>query len=120
MWTLWSLGCATTAARVALRFKVQGEFRAEDYFAILAFVFLTGLAAVVTSEAPIFEMTRIYMLAAATDPLTPLPLPADEYVARTTTALKLMFAYSIGVPEIFNSLTVPRQMLLFWSALWAG
>lgn len=100
MWSLWSVGCATTVARVALRFRVQGTFRAEDYFAILAFVFLTALAAVVTRESPIFEMTQTYELAAAVDPSTPLPLPADEYISRTTTALKLMFAYGTRRPRI--------------------
>ena len=53
---------------------------------------LTGLTAVVTVDESIFEMTRTYLLAAATDPLTPLPLPAAEFTARTETALKLMFA----------------------------
>jgi hypothetical protein len=102
VWTLWSLGCATTVARIAIRFKLQGAFRAEDYFAILAFVFLTALAAVVTCEAPIFEMTQTYLLAAVKDPLTPLPLPEDEYIARTRAALKMMFAYSITFAGIFQ------------------
>jgi hypothetical protein len=89
-------------ARVALRFRVQGTFRADDYFAILAFVFLTALAAVVTRESPIFEMTQTYELPAAVDPSTPLPLPADEYISRTTTALKLMFAYGTRRPRILR------------------
>ena len=38
------------------------------------------------------------------DPSTPLPLPQDEFVERTSTSLKLMFS----------------QMLLFWTTLWAG
>lgn len=97
MWTLWSLGCATTIARIVLRLKAQGNLRAEDYLAILAFLFLTGLSAVVTRETPVFEMTQAYLLAAVEDPTTPLPLPLDEYTARTVTVLKLMFAYVIGV-----------------------
>ncbi|RFU35034.1 hypothetical protein B7463_g1268, partial [Scytalidium lignicola] len=96
---------ATTIARIVLRFKLQGfRFRTEDYCAILAQLFLTGLAAVITASAPIFMITRTYELAAVVDPSTPLPFPADVYTARTITALKLMFA----------------QMLLFWSTLWAG
>jgi hypothetical protein len=75
VWTLWSLGLTTTIARVILRLRVQHRFHAEDYFAIVAFVFFTGLTAVVTTAAPIFEMTRAYLLAAAVNPLTPPPLP---------------------------------------------
>lgn len=97
MWTLWSLGCVTTIARIVLRLRAQGSLRAEDYLAILAFLFLTGLSAVVTREAPGFEMTQTYLLAAAEDPTTPLPLPLDEYIASTVTMLKLMFAYGIRV-----------------------
>ncbi|KAH8808634.1 hypothetical protein F5884DRAFT_378380 [Xylogone sp. PMI_703] len=105
VWTLWVLGLLTTIARIALRLKIQGfRFRAEDYLAISAQAFLTGLAAVITCSAPVFMITRAYELAVVRDPSTPLPLPLDVYTARTITALKLMFA----------------QMLLFWSALWAG
>lgn len=104
VWTLWSLGFSSTVGRIVLRWKIQGSFRAEDYLAIAAFVFLTALCAVVTGLAPIFEMTQQYLLEAASDPLTPLPLPYNQYIARTETALKLMFA----------------QMLLFWSTLWGG
>ncbi|KAJ4362768.1 hypothetical protein N0V95_001259 [Ascochyta clinopodiicola] len=38
------------------------------------------------------------------DPSTPMPLPPDEFIARTQTSLKLMFS----------------QMLLFWTTLWAA
>ncbi|UPX10669.1 uncharacterized protein EKO05_0001312 [Ascochyta rabiei] len=38
------------------------------------------------------------------DPTTPMPLPADEFIGRTQTSLKLMFS----------------QMLLFWTTLWAA
>jgi hypothetical protein len=89
---LWSLALTTTTARIVLRLKVQGNFFAEDYFAVLAFVFLTGLVAVVTYITPIWEMISTYLLAASVNPLTPLPLPAAEFTARTITALKLMFA----------------------------
>ena len=92
MWTLWGLGFLTTLGRVILRMKVQGNLHAEDYFALAGFVFLTGLAAVVTTATPLFEMTQKYLVAAAENPLTPLPLPLPEFEARTITALKLMFA----------------------------
>jgi hypothetical protein len=105
VWTLWSLGLTTTIARVILRLRVQHRFQAEDYFAIVAFVFLTGLTAVVTTAAPIFEMTRAYLLAAAVNPLTPLPLPLPEFTARTITALKLMFAWVIYLNASFRILT---------------
>ncbi|KAG0648038.1 hypothetical protein D0Z07_5941 [Hyphodiscus hymeniophilus] len=104
VWTLWSLALTTTIARVVIRLRIQRKFYAEDYFAVLAMVFLTTLSAVVTAAAPIFEMTQAYLIAAAVDPETPLPLPAAEFTAHTIRALKLMFA----------------QMLLFWSTLWAG
>jgi hypothetical protein len=97
VWTLWSLGCATTIARIVLRFNAQGKLHAEDFLAILAFLFLTGLTAVATREGPIFEMTQTYLLAVAEDPSTPLPLPLDQYIDRTTTALKLMFGYGVLV-----------------------
>jgi hypothetical protein len=34
--------------------------------------------------------------------------------------LKLMFAYGTRGLVFCHSLTAPRQMLLFWSTLWAG
>ena len=82
----------TTIARVILHLRIQRKFHAEDYFSIVAFVFLTGLTAVVTTAAPIFEMIQAYLLAAAVNLSAPLPLPLPEFTARTITALKLMFA----------------------------
>jgi hypothetical protein len=41
---------------------------------------------------PMFEMERSYLLAAASNPLTPLPLPEAQFVAQTVKSLKLMFA----------------------------
>ena len=65
----------------------------EDYFALLAFLFLTALTAVITVLAPIFYMARGYMIAAATDPFTPPPMPLEEMMGRQVLGLKLMFAY---------------------------
>lgn len=59
---------------------------------MLAFLFLTALTAVITVLAPIFYMARAYMIAAARDPLTPLPMPLDEMLGRQIMGLKLMFA----------------------------
>jgi hypothetical protein len=67
-------------------------------------VTLTALSAVITRLLPQFYLAGEYTKAAMLDPLTPLPLPQDEFMARTSTSLKLMFS----------------QMLLFWTTLWAG
>jgi hypothetical protein len=92
VWGLWSVALVTSIGRVILRHRVQGQFHAEDYFALLGFIFLSALTAVVTVVTPIFEMERSYLLAAASNPLTPLPLPEAQFVAQTIKALKLMFA----------------------------
>jgi hypothetical protein len=62
------------------------------FLAFLAFLFLSGLAAVVSRESIVFIMTQTYLLAAAKNPSTPLPLPENEYIAQSEMALKLMFA----------------------------
>ncbi|KAL1960605.1 hypothetical protein VTO42DRAFT_7184 [Malbranchea cinnamomea] len=104
IWALWGLGFITTICRGVLRFRVQGKYMLEDYFALTGFIFLTALTAVITVLTPIFFLARGYMIAAAKNPFTPPPLPIDAMMARQVKALKLMFA----------------QMLLFWSTLWAG
>ncbi|KAG9187022.1 hypothetical protein G6011_10130 [Alternaria panax] len=48
-----------------------------------------------------FFLAQEYSKAAIADSITPLPLPPDEFVERTRTALKFMFS----------------QMLLFWITL---
>jgi hypothetical protein len=53
---------------------------------------------------PQFYLANEYAKATLGDPLTPLPLPVDEFVERTRTSLKLVFS----------------QMLLFRTVLWAG
>ena len=92
VWTLWSVALVTSIGRVILRHRIQGQFHADDYFALLGFIFLSALTAVVTVVTPIFEMERSYLLAAASNPLTPLPLPEAQFIAQTIKSLKLMFA----------------------------
>ena len=108
VWALWLIACFATVARVALRRAVQGSFtfRAEDWLAFAAFAFLSGLAAVVTRESLVFMMTQTYLLDAAKDPETPLPLPAAEYIAQTEMALKLMFSYGFSFPFLWELLRV--------------
>jgi hypothetical protein len=92
VWTLWSLAFSTTIARVVLRWRIQGTFYGEDYLAFLSFLFFTGLTGVVVAVTPMFDMSRNYLIAASNDPLTPTPLPLEDFTAQTITALKLMFA----------------------------
>ena len=66
--------------------------------------FLAALTAIITRLLPHFYLLGEYPEAAAKDPLTPLPLPADELNKRTIQSLKLMFS----------------QMLFFWTTLWSG
>jgi uncharacterized membrane protein len=92
VWSLWSVALVTSIVRVILRHRIQGQFHAEDYFALLGFIFLSALTAVVTVVTPIFEMERSYLLAVVSNPLTPLPLPEAQFEAQNVKALKLMFA----------------------------
>ena len=93
-----------TALRGFLRWKSQRRLFADDYFVFFGLLSLTALSAVITCLLPQFFLAQTYMTAAIADPLTPMPLPADEFVERTRTSLKFMFS----------------QMLLFWTTLWAG
>jgi hypothetical protein len=87
-----------------LRWQSQRKLFADDYFVFFGLLSLTALSAVITCVLPQFFLAAEYSKAATMNPLTPLPLPADEFMERTRTSLKLMFS----------------QMLLFWTTLWAG
>ena len=90
--------------RATLQWSRRGCLHDDDYFVFAGLLFLTALAAVITRLLPQFYLAANYVVAAAKDPTTPLPLPPDEFSGRTITSLKLMFC----------------QMLLFWTTLWAG
>lgn len=104
IWILWGVSLILTALRGFLRWHSQHRLYADDHFVFFGFVTLTGLTAVITCLLPQFFLAQDYSKAAMQDPLTPLPLPKDEFVERTVTSLKLLFC----------------QMLLFWTTLWAG
>jgi hypothetical protein len=93
-----------TVLRAVLRWRSRHEFFGDDYFVFFGLLSLTGLSAVITCLLPQFYLAGNYQKAFMDDPRTPLPLPLDEFIERTRTALKLMFT----------------QMLLFWTTLWAG
>jgi len=104
IWTLWGVSFFCTILRGFLRWKSQHRLFADDYFVFFGLFSLTALSAVITCLLPQFFLAQEYSKAAILDPLTPLPLPPDEFIERTRTSLKFMFS----------------QMLLFWTTLWAG
>ncbi|OCL02113.1 hypothetical protein AOQ84DRAFT_401401 [Glonium stellatum] len=104
VWVMWGASFTMTIARGGLRWYSQQQLFADDYFVFGGLLTLTGLSAVITRLLPQFYLTAEYMKAMVANPLTPLPLPQEEFVHRTETSLKLMFS----------------QMLLFWSTLWAA
>jgi hypothetical protein len=101
---LWSIAFLFTVLRGLLKWHSRHQFFADDHFVFFGLLSLTGLTAVITCLLPQFYLASDYQKAAVDDPRTPLPLPPDEFVERTRTALQLMFT----------------QMLLFWTTLWAG
>ncbi|KAI4667611.1 uncharacterized protein J4E88_010275 [Alternaria novae-zelandiae] len=103
-WTLWGVSFLCTTLRGFLRWKSQHRLFADDYFVFFGLLSLTALSAVITCLLPQFFLAQEYSKAAILDPLTPLPLPPDEFIERTRTSLKFMFS----------------QMLLFWTTLWAA
>lgn len=103
-WTLWATCFTLTILRGFLRWRSQRRLFADDHFAFFGLLSLTALSAVITRLLPQFFLAAEYSKAAINDPLTPLPLPADEFIEKTRTSLKFMFS----------------QMLLFWTTLWAG
>ncbi|KAK1598199.1 uncharacterized protein LY79DRAFT_586820 [Colletotrichum navitas] len=81
-----------TVFRGSFQWILQRRLYADDYLIIAGLATLTALSVVITAMLPQFYLAG-----------EPLPLPLDEFVARSTAALKLMFS----------------QMLLFWTTLWA-
>jgi len=104
IWTLWGVSFLCTTLRGVLRWKSQHRLFADDYFVFFGLLSLTALSAVITCLLPQFFVAQEYSKAAILNPLTPLPLPPEEFIERTRTSLKFMFS----------------QMLLFWTTLWAG
>ncbi|KDN67704.1 hypothetical protein CSUB01_01232 [Colletotrichum sublineola] len=104
IWALWAVALGTTIFRCSFQWILQRRLYADDYLIIVGLATLTALSAVITAMLPQFYLAGEYTEAVAEDPLAPLPLPPDEFAARTIAALKLMFS----------------QMLLFWTTLWAG
>ncbi|KAH6861191.1 hypothetical protein BKA58DRAFT_48332 [Alternaria rosae] len=104
IWTLWGVSFLCTTLRGILRWKSQRRLFADDYFVFFGLFSLTALSMVITCLLPQFFLAQEYSKAAMLDPLTPLPLPLDEFIERTRTSLKFMFS----------------QMLLFWTTLWAA
>ncbi|KZM18437.1 hypothetical protein ST47_g10396 [Ascochyta rabiei] len=104
IWTLWGISSILTALRVFTRWHSQRQVFADDHFVFFGFLTLTGLTVVITRVLPQFYLAGAYTAAMMQDPTTPMPLPADEFIGRTQTSLKLMFS----------------QMLLFWTTLWAA
>lgn len=101
---LWFAAFLTTVFRGTIQWILQSRLHVEDYLVFFGLATLTALTAVITRLLPQFYLAGEYTKAAAIDPMTPLPLPAEEFTARTIVSLKLMFS----------------QMLLFWTTLWAG
>lgn len=104
IWTLWGTALATTVFRTTYQFILQRRLYADDHFVLVGMLVLTGLSAVITRLLPHFYLVGEYTKAAVLDPLTPLPMPPDEFQEKTSLSLQLMFS----------------QMLLFWTTLWAG
>jgi hypothetical protein len=101
---LWSVALLLTVLRGVFKWHSQRRFFGDDHFVFFGLLSLTALSAVITCLLPQFYLVGHYQNAALDNPLTPLPLPPDEFIERTRTSLKLMFS----------------QMLLFWTTLWAG
>ncbi|EFQ30669.1 uncharacterized protein GLRG_05813 [Colletotrichum graminicola M1.001] len=104
VWVLWAAALGMTVFRGSFQWILQRRLYADDYLIIAGLATLTALSVVITAMLPQFYLAGEYTKVAAKDPLAPLPLPPDEFVARTIAALKLMFS----------------QMLLFWTTLWAA
>ncbi|KAH0422091.1 hypothetical protein CcaCcLH18_13000 [Colletotrichum camelliae] len=104
IWVSWFVAFGMTIFRGTSQWMLQRRLHADDYFIFAGLATLTALSAVITSMLPQFYLSGEYTKAAAKDPLTPLPLPVDEFMARSVASLKMMFS----------------QMLLFWTTLWAA
>ncbi|KAF5524635.1 hypothetical protein CGCA056_v005320 [Colletotrichum aenigma] len=104
IWVSWFVAFGMTIFRGTSQWMLQRRLHADDYFIFAGLATLTALSAVITSMLPQLYLSGEYTKAAAKEPLTPLPLPVDEFMARTVASLKMMFS----------------QMLLFWTTLWAA
>ncbi|KAK7447807.1 hypothetical protein Landi51_06611 [Colletotrichum acutatum] len=104
IWVMWGAAFGMTVFRGTFQWILQRRLFADDYFIIAGLVTLTALTAVITCMLPQFYLAGEYTKAAAKDPLAPVPLGPEEFIARTIASLKLMFC----------------QMLLFWTTLWAA
>jgi hypothetical protein len=92
IWSLWGLAFITTIIRTMVRLRIQQKFQAEDYFAILACLLLTGLTCVITFIAPLFGTEQDYLDEFAANPNAIPPYPLNVMEDRTILALKLMFS----------------------------
>ncbi|KAJ4372881.1 hypothetical protein N0V83_003172 [Neocucurbitaria cava] len=99
IWVLWSIAFSSTALRGLSRWHSQHRLYADDYFVFFGLISLTGLSAVITCLLPQFFLASAYSRDAARDPMTPLPLPPDEFVERTRTSLKLII-HGIQLPDM--------------------
>jgi hypothetical protein len=92
IWSLWGLAFIATTIRIIVRRRIQHKFQAEDYFAILAFIILTGLTSVVTVMAPLFGTAQTYLEELGVNPDSVPPYPLNVMEDRMVLALKLMFS----------------------------
>lgn len=92
-----------------MQWYIQRKLYADDYFVIFGMVSLTALSAAITMLLPQFYLSGEYVQAAASNPLTPLPLPEDEFLARTITSLKFMFRYVTHEYNTFEISLIGRK-----------
>jgi FtsH-binding integral membrane protein len=92
IWSFWGLAFITTVIRIIARLRIQQKFQAEDYFAIFAFLLLTGLTSVITVMAPLFGTEQDYLEELAVDADAVPPYPINVMEDRMILALKLMFS----------------------------
>jgi hypothetical protein len=92
IWSLWGLAFIATIIRIMIRPRIQQKFQAEDYFAILACLLLTGLTGLITFIAPLFGTEQDYLDELAVNPNAIPPYPLNVMEDRTILALKLMFS----------------------------
>jgi FtsH-binding integral membrane protein len=92
IWSFWGLAFITTVIRIIVRRRIQQKFQTEDYFAISAFLLLTGLTSVITVMAPLFGTEQDYLEELAVDADAVPPYPISVMEDRMILALKLMFS----------------------------
>ncbi|KAG6324134.1 hypothetical protein E4U22_003673 [Claviceps purpurea] len=104
IWVLWAVASCMTAFRIIFQWHLYRRLYAGDYLVIAGFIALTSLTAVNVKILPHGYLMAEYIKSLTDNPLTPLPLPADELVDRTIISLK--WAFSL--------------MPLFWTTVWAA